>query len=448
MHPSSPSRSPRSALVCVALGLVGAACQRPRPSGEPAPRATAVDASTAVRADVPPPAVDAGQPALVELLRAPGAAVAVSSVVQNNSERPAHLVDDDPDTAWSSRTGEQEGAEIDFRVPDEATVASVALTVGMTRRTDGGDLFSMNPRVAEVAVYREGELVVRRALDVLNRALQSVPVDRPGGYYRVVVTRVQPGTRVAWREVSVSDFRVRGRWTGTLAEAPPTVTVGALARDALPTQPYALPPDAVLPPGCFAWSPRTRSAACTNGLVGYSMAAAASDGPGGLHPGWRVAFVGDARARPINLVDRGASTEDFFVDAPLAAGPRARLVAALDAGGFVPLAPLHRRMRAGTPLAWSTGSTLLWTRRRTSRAGDNAAARYTDTLSVRWRAPEVPTVVSTREDAPVDAPEYAAYFIPGERFVVLSSLAQHGDEGVSGQTAEAWRCDRTTRRCE
>jgi hypothetical protein len=446
MHRTSRARFPSPALVCVALGLVGA-CQRTRPSGEPAPRATAADASAVVRADVTPPSVDAGEGGLVDLLRAPGAAVSVSSVVQNNSERPAHLVDDNPDTAWSSRTGEMEGAEIDFRVPDEATVASVALTVGMTRRTDGGDLFSMNPRVAQVAVYREGALVVRHALDVSSRALQSVPIDRPGGFYRVVVTRVVPGSRDAWREVSVSDFRVRGRWTGTLAAAPPTVTVGALARDALPTQPYALAPDGVLPPGCFAWSPRTFSAACTTGLVGHNMGAATNEESSSLQPGWRVAFVGD-RARPINLVDRGASPEDFFVDAPLAAGPRARLEAALGAGGYVPLAPLYRRLRAGTPMAWAQGSTLLWTRRRTSRVGDNAAARYTDTLAVRWRAGEAPTVVSTRQDAPVDAPEYAAYFMPGERFVVLSSLAEHGDEGVSGHTAEAWRCDRTARRCE
>lgn len=299
MHRTSRARFPSPALVCVSLALAGAACQRTRPSGEPSPRATAVDAQATSRADVTRAAVDAGEGALA----------------------------------------------------------------------------------------------------------------------------------------------------GPLAEARPAVTVGALARDALPTQPYVLPADGVLPRGCFAWSPRTLSAACTTGLVGHNMGAAESDGPGGLQPGWGVAFVGD-RARPINLFERGGSVEDFSVDAPLTPATRARLVAALDAGGYVPLAPLYRRLRAGTPLAWAPGSTLLWTRRRTSRAGDNAAARYTDTLSLRWRAEEAPTVVTTREDAPVDAPEYAAYFIPGERFVVLSSLAQHGDEGVSGQTAEAWRCDRTTRRCE
>ena len=171
-------------------------------------------------------------------------------------------------------------------------------------------------------------------------------------------------------------------------------------------------------------------------------------GSGTFQAAWRVAFVGDARARPLDLVPRAAADREFSAEDPPPASVRARLDAALTAGGYVALAPLYRRLRAGTPLEWAPGGALLWTRRRTSRVGENAAARYTDTLTVRWGADAAPTTVMTRVDAPVGAPEYAAYVIPGERFVVLSSLAQYGDEGVSGQIVEAWRCDRTTRRCE
>ena len=146
----------------------------------------------------------------VDLIHHLGLVVRVSSTVGNGRDLPGHLIDGDPGTAWSSRTGELAGARIEVDVPADATDTAVALTPGFTRTTPQ-DLFRMNPRVARVEVLRDGARVREFALDVDRPVLQSIPVDGRGGRWGVRVLATVPGTRATWRELSVSEFRVMGR---------------------------------------------------------------------------------------------------------------------------------------------------------------------------------------------------------------------------------------------
>jgi hypothetical protein len=218
------------------------------------------------------------------------------------------------------------------------------------------------------------------------------------------------------------------------------VTRGA---DGMPTAPFRLTGKGGVPDGCFAWSPRNNAAACAIGIVGSNL-----PGGGTYHTEWRVELLGDAAAPAVDLTGGAPKDEAFSATEPLAASVRAQLEAALAAGGYVELAPLHQVLQAGKPLAWAEGAEILWTRKRTFPGGENQAPRYTDTLSVRWAAGGAPTTIETREDAPVGSPEYAAYLIPGGRFAVLSDDAGYGDEGVSGSIVTSFRCDRVARRCK
>jgi hypothetical protein len=165
---------------------------------------------------------------------------------------------------------------------------------------------------------------------------------------------------------------------------------------------------------------------------------------------WKVAFLGDVATKPVNLVPPAAPNEvgGFKVTEPIAAGPRAQVEAALAAGGYVALAPLRHPLHANLPLAWTGGAEILWTRKQAFAGAPNQAPRYTDTLAIRWAAGGALTPIETREDAPVASPEYAVYLVPGERFAVVSDVAGYGDEGVAGETAHAFRCDRSAKRCE
>ncbi len=225
------------------------------------------------------------------------------------------------------------------------------------------------------------------------------------------------------------------------ADAPPVASATAAPDAVLPAAAFHLASDGVVPSECFAWSPRISSAACTLGLV-FTMGMDTS-------PEWRVAFLGDARAQPVDLVTEAPPGRTrFSTTEPPAPSARAELEAALAAGGYVTLAPLRRRLREGTPLAWAAGAELRWTRKRTSPGGENMAPRYTDTLAIRWAPGEALATIESREDQPVASPEYAVYLIPGERFAVVSDIAHYGDEGTYGVRASAWRCDRVARRCE
>jgi serine/threonine-protein kinase len=173
---------------------------------------------------------------VANLLRATGATVTVSSTVRNRNDLPAHLVDGSFETAWSSRSGELAGAWIAFDLPREAHVEAIQLTAGFTRVTPRRDLFRGNHRLTRVRVTRDGrELGVFR-IDPERIDLQNLPVDGPGGSFRLEVVETLPGTRRRWREVCISELRVSGHLpAGTrILDATPEVRVHAADPPAAP----------------------------------------------------------------------------------------------------------------------------------------------------------------------------------------------------------------------
>jgi hypothetical protein len=199
--------------------LVLACCQK-EPSPPPPPELARVAA-----------VADAGA-RLVDLLHLAGAKAAVSSTVANAKYQPKDLVDGNLATAWNSRTGDQIGAWIEFRVPAAAHVAKIQLTVGFTATGPEGDYFTMNPRISAVHVTRldTHANLGTHVLDPDNRGLQDISVDSGGGDFEVQITKVVPGTQPRWRELCVSELAVLGTPPpGTVARAePPDVVVGSL----------------------------------------------------------------------------------------------------------------------------------------------------------------------------------------------------------------------------
>jgi hypothetical protein len=145
----------------------------------------------------------------VDLVRALGLTVRVSSTVGNGRDLPTDLIDGDLATAWSAREGELTGAWIEVGVPSNATVSAIALTAGFTR-TAPRDLFRMSPRVTRVEVSRDGVRVREATLDPERTDLQAIPVEGTGGVWRVRFTALTPGTQRAWRAARVSELRVMG----------------------------------------------------------------------------------------------------------------------------------------------------------------------------------------------------------------------------------------------
>jgi len=156
------------------------------------------------------PEVQAQPAPSVDLVHHLGLIVQVSSTVGNGRDLPTHLIDGDLGTAWSSRTGELVGARVSTSLPDDAEVTAIALTAGFTRTTPR-DLFRMNPRVARIAIARNGVVLQEVALDVENPGLQTFPVSGRGGRWSVQVREVRLGTRPTWQEVSLSELRILGR---------------------------------------------------------------------------------------------------------------------------------------------------------------------------------------------------------------------------------------------
>jgi hypothetical protein len=171
------------------------------------------------------PGVHAQPAPAVDLVHHLGLVLSVSSTVGNGRDLPTHLIDGDFNTAWSSRTGELVGARVSVSLPDDAEVTAIALTAGLTR-TVPQDLFRLNPRVARVEISRDGVVLREAALDVENPGLQTLPVTGRGGRWSVRVREVRPGSRPAWREVSLSELRVMGR-APAREHSPPQVWIEA-----------------------------------------------------------------------------------------------------------------------------------------------------------------------------------------------------------------------------
>jgi hypothetical protein len=166
---------------------------------------------------------------LIDLLYRTKARVAVSSNVANPKDYPEHLIDRRPDTAWNGKTGDLD-ARVLFRVPASARVRRILLTVGYDKRTKEGDLFTMNHRIKQVALAREGRAVGTFDLDPENRGPQPIELDEPGGTFELRATQTVPGSKAQWREIVVSELSVLGTAPDEelLAPAMPQVTIGSL----------------------------------------------------------------------------------------------------------------------------------------------------------------------------------------------------------------------------
>lgn len=205
--------SPRSSAVTTpapsATGLAPLAAG-PGTQGPSAPPSSS--APTAVHQIAPP------AQALVNLLLHTDAHVTLSSRVDNPRDYPEHLLDGKPGTAWNSKTSDTH-AWIELELDPRVHVDAIELTAGF----DKGDLFEKNLRIAQVRVERDGLLVRDVELDTSVRALQRIPIDGPGGKYRLTVQRTKPGTNPAWREVVVSELVVLGTAPPALLRADATL---------------------------------------------------------------------------------------------------------------------------------------------------------------------------------------------------------------------------------
>lgn len=202
-----------------------------RGTPSPAPAARPIDASEASDASDASDAA-AKSAGLVNLLYFTPAKVAVSSKVANPRDFPEHLVDGKPATAWNGKSGDLVGGAIAFRVPKDAHIDHLQLSAGFDATSKAGeDLFLANHRIRSVKVERDGQLVKRFALDPSVRTPQLLRIDGPGGDYRIVVEKVVPGTKTAWKELAVSELAVLGSPGKERLERAvlPVVVVGDLA---------------------------------------------------------------------------------------------------------------------------------------------------------------------------------------------------------------------------
>lgn len=129
---------------------------------------------------------------------------------EGNVTGPERMLDNNPRTAWNSRTGDLVGAWFEFTVPAGATVRSFGIIGGFANRAPRQDLFSLNHRIERLRVTRGAELLGEYSLDAESPAMQHFSLRGGPGVYRFTVAAVRPGTRAAWREVCVSEFELFG----------------------------------------------------------------------------------------------------------------------------------------------------------------------------------------------------------------------------------------------
>lgn len=196
-----------AALALVPLAALG--CTRPAADGKSPPSATAASVVSAPSAppvaSQPAPARSAAPPAPVNLLSRTDAHVTLSSRVDNPRDYPEHLVDGKPETAWNGKTGDT-AAWIEVKLDPRVHVDAFEITAGFDKR----DLFEKNLRIERLRIERDGALLREVTLDVARRDLQRIPIDGPGGVYRLTVVATRPGSNRAWKEVVVSELRAIG----------------------------------------------------------------------------------------------------------------------------------------------------------------------------------------------------------------------------------------------
>ena len=172
---------PTSLFALAVLAAVGCSKSQdpPAPPAKPSPVATATaatpSAATPSASASTLASADSGAPSgLVDLLYETPSTVAVSSRVDNPKDFPEHLVDHRPETAWNGKSGDLVGGWIAFRVPEDAQVKEVLLTVGFDRKSEKEDLFTSNVRVTKVRISRAGKQLREVALDPEVRTPQAL----------------------------------------------------------------------------------------------------------------------------------------------------------------------------------------------------------------------------------------------------------------------------------
>lgn len=168
-------------------------------------------------------------PATTNLLVTTAAQVTVSSRVDNPRDFPEHLVDGKPETAWNGKTGDL-AAWIEVELDPRVHVTSLAITSGF----DKGDLFEKNLRVEKLEIARDGVRVKEVTLDPSVRKLQRIPIDGPGGTYRMTVRSTVPGTNPSWKEIVISDVEVLGEAPEAARLSAPRVPVVKVAPGSAP----------------------------------------------------------------------------------------------------------------------------------------------------------------------------------------------------------------------
>lgn len=217
--------------------------------------------------------------------------------------------------------------------------------------------------------------------------------------------------------------------------APPEVAVAPTLQGAPPALSQTEPWEG----GCIAWSPRRALAACLVGQSGWNLNDRTS---------WGVRVLGEPADPALSLVpvtDAGLLEDPHETPTPPAVV--ARLRARLASEGYVDLRPLRVALGPAA-LDWAPGSSVRWTHRDTFEGGDNAAARGTDLVEVRWQAGGPALTLTAWEDRPVAEPRLRAYIIPGGRHLVIEAVGVYGDEGEYGVHSLAWVCDREARVCQ
>ena len=211
-------------LLVIALA-VGCGSSEEQPSPEPTPEPTPPGP---VVQDEEPETPEPETPP-VDLLAHAGTDIAVSSAYRDREGEIPKLFDGDLETAWNSKTEDLQGAWIEVRVPEDASVTSIEMTAGYTKTDSRGtDLFTGNHRVARVRVTHGGQELVTHALDTSSRELQTIPVSGPGGVYRIEIAEVMAGERDDWKEACISEIRVMGRVAEAEEGRFPRYAIGSL----------------------------------------------------------------------------------------------------------------------------------------------------------------------------------------------------------------------------
>jgi hypothetical protein len=411
-------------------------------------------ASTAASAPAPrPDAAPARRPAARRSLFID--TLAVSSRVDNGTETPEALFDNDFDTAWSSRTNDLEGAWVALRLRADARLGAALLTVGMTK-TEA--LFAQNPRIAEVSVSwlpivaekpltfgPERVLAEGVALDPESRELQRVPAQVAGeGVLKITVKKVKLGSKPSWREVSISELALEGEGEGggRLDPGARAIAVGGL--EPRPRGVLGIIPEEPPPFRCLALSPDAPRAYCVLGYWqrsgAYTMNRAelvtvGKDGVNTVAPLAKDPSGADARLPYASWLraerELKARGRTLGPAGARAAGPGAPKQVPWEGSLEVDGVTFRQRTTAKEEIEVSVGS---WT-------------EYNGVLEVRW--PEAAAFETVFDDFPIRSTQPMAVTLRplGAGAWLVERTMSHGSEGRYASGAEASFCDFAAKRC-